>query len=135
MNVPVTVHVAVGTDIVHQQPTMDGRSTGEMSFRDFKILCDVLTRLDSDGVVLNVGSAVLMPEVFLKALTVVRNLGYKAFGFTTANFDMLRHYRPTVNVVQRPTRGGGQGFNFTGHHEIMFPLLTAMIKEKLGSLK
>jgi len=131
LNIPVTVHAAIGTDIVHQQPTMNGAVTGEMSFRDFKVLCNVLTRLDSEGVVINVGSAVIMPEVFLKALTVVRNLGYNAFGFTTANFDMLRHYRPMVNVVQRPTQGGGQGFMITGHHEIMIPLLVAMIKSKI----
>ena len=131
LDIPVTVHAAIGTDIVHQQPTMDGSITGEMSFRDFKILCNVLTKLDQDGVVVNVGSAVIMPEVFLKALTIVRNLGYNAFGFTTANFDMLRHYRPTVNVIQRPTQGGGQGFMITGHHEIMIPLLVAMIKSKI----
>ncbi len=131
LNIPVTVHAAIGTDIVHQQPTMDGSATGEMSFRDFKILCNVLTKLDSEGVVINIGSAVIMPEVFLKALTVVRNLGYNAFGFTTANFDMLRHYRPTVNVVQRPTQGGGTGFMITGHHEIMIPLFVAMIKSKI----
>ncbi|MCS7229315.1 MAG: hypothetical protein RMJ81_08695 [Candidatus Kryptonium sp.] len=131
MNIPVTVHAAIGTDIVHQQPTMNGAVTGEMSFRDFKILCNVLKNLDSESVVVNIGSAVIMPEVFLKALTVVRNLGYNAFGFTTANFDMLRHYRPTVNVVQRPTQGGGQGFTITGHHEIMIPLFVAMIKSKI----
>jgi hypothetical protein len=131
LNIPVTVHAAIGTDIVHQQPTMDGSATGEMSFRDFKILCNVLTKLDSESVVVNIGSAVIMPEVFLKALTVVRNLGYNAFGFTTANFDMIRHYRPTVNVVQRPTQGGGTGLMITGHHEIMIPLLVAMIKSKI----
>ncbi|CUT04975.1 hypothetical protein [Candidatus Chrysopegis kryptomonas] len=131
LNIPVTVHAAIGTDIVHQQPTMNGSVTGEMSFRDFKILCNVLTKLDDESVVVNVGSAVIMPEVFLKALTVVRNLGFNAFGFTTANFDMIRHYRPTVNVVQRPTQGGGQGFMITGHHEIMIPLLVAMIKSKI----
>lgn len=131
LNIPVTVHAAIGTDIVHQQPTMDGSATGEMSFRDFKILCNVLTQLDSESVVVNIGSAVIMPEVFLKALTVVRNLGYNAFGFTTANFDMIRHYRPTVNVVQRPTQGGGTGLMITGHHEIMIPLLVAMIKSKI----
>jgi len=132
LNVPVTVHVAIGTDIVHQQPTMDGAATGEMSYRDFKVLCNVVKDLGDGGVVMNIGSAVIMPEVFLKALTVVRNLGYTVRGFTTANFDMLQHYRPRMNVVQRPTQNGGQGFHFTGHHEIMIPLLTAMIKSQIG---
>ncbi|MBI3579830.1 MAG: hypothetical protein HY089_10525 [Ignavibacteriales bacterium] len=130
-NVPVTVHAAIGTDIVHQQPTMDGAATGEMSFRDFKILAYSLKHLKGGGVVLNIGSAVILPEVFLKALTVVRNLGHKAQGFTTANFDMIRHYRPQVNVVERPTQQHGKGYNFTGHHEIMVPLLAAMIKSTM----
>ncbi|MBI4417972.1 MAG: hypothetical protein HY563_04290, partial [Ignavibacteriales bacterium] len=97
--VPVTVHAAIGTDIVHQQPTMDGAATGELSFRDFKVLAHSVKDLQGGGVVLNIGSAVILPEVFLKALTVARNLGYKAKGFSTANLDMIRHYRPTVNVV------------------------------------
>jgi hypothetical protein len=127
-NVPVTVHAAIGTDIIHQQPTMDGAATGEMSFRDFKIFANSVKDLKGGGVVLNVGSAVILPEVFLKALTVARNLGYKARGFSTANFDMIRQYRPQVNVVERPTQPFGRGYSFTGHHEIMFPLLAAMIK-------
>ena len=131
-NVPVTVHAAIGTDIVHQQPTMDGAATGELSFRDFKVLANSVKELKGGGVVLNIGSAVILPEVFLKALTVARNLGFKAQGFTTANFDMIRHYRPQMNVVERPTRKYGRGFNFTGHHEIMIPLLAAMIKLKLS---
>ncbi|HEX9615204.1 MAG TPA: hypothetical protein VGA55_06840 [Bacteroidota bacterium] len=130
--VPVTVHAAVGTDIVHQQPSMDGAATGEMSFRDFKVLANSVKDLRGGGVVLNIGSAVILPEVFLKALTIARNLGYKAKGFSTANFDMLRHYRPTVNVVERPTRNSGRGYQITGHHEIMVPLLAAMIKLKRG---
>ncbi len=130
--VPVTVHAAIGTDIVHQQPTMDGAATGEMSFRDFKILANGVKELKQGGVVLNIGSAVILPEVFLKALTVARNLGHRAQGFSTANFDMIRHYRPQVNVVERPTLKHGRGFNFVGHHEIMVPLLAAMIKAKLG---
>jgi deoxyhypusine synthase len=129
--VPVTVHAAIGTDIVHQQPTMDGAATGEMTFRDFKILAHSVKDLQSGGVVLNIGSAVILPEVFLKALTVARNLGYKARGFTTANFDMIRHYRPQVNVVERPTQQHGRGYSFVGHHEIMVPLLAAMINAKL----
>ncbi len=130
-DVPVTVHAAIGTDIIHQQPSMDGAATGEMSFRDFKILANSVKEMKAGGVALNIGSAVILPEVFLKALTVARNLGYKAKGFTTANFDMIRHYRPTVNVVERPTQKHGKGYNFTGHHEIMIPLLAAMIKLRL----
>lgn len=128
LGVPVTVHAAIGTDIVHQQPSMDGAATGEMTFRDFRVFCHVLTGLTGGGAVLNVGSAVLMPEVFLKALTVARNLGHDATGFVTANFDMIQQYRPAMNVVARPTQDGGRGFSFTGHHEIMIPLLAAMIK-------
>lgn len=127
LGVPVTVHAAIGTDIVHQQPTMDGAATGEMSFRDFKVFIHSVKKLQKGGVVLNVGSAVIMPEVFLKALTVARNLGYPARGFTTATFDMIRHYRPQMNVVQRPTQGEGKGYYFLGHHEILFPLLAASI--------
>ena len=132
LNVPVTVHAAIGTDIIHQQPTMDGAATGELSYRDFKILVNSVKDLINGGVVINFGSAVIMPEVFLKALTVARNLGYKAKGFSTANFDMIRQYRPQMNVVERPTQKYGRGYNFTGHHEIMFPLLTAMIKSRLS---
>lgn len=131
-DVPVTVHAAIGTDIIHQQPTMDGGATGEMSFRDFKILANSIKDLKSDGVVLNVGSAVILPEVFLKALTVARNLGHKAEGFSTANFDMIRQYRPQVNVVERPTQHHGKGYTFMGHHEIMIPLLSAMIKLQIS---
>ncbi len=129
---PVTVHAAIGTDIVHQQPSMDGAATGELSFRDFKILANSVKELKNGGVVLNIGSAVILPEVFLKALTVARNLGFKARGFSTANFDMIRHYRPQVNIVERPIQKSGRGYNFTGHHEIMVPLLAAMVKLKLS---
>jgi hypothetical protein len=125
--VPVTVHAAIGTDIVHQQPSMDGAATGELSFRDFKILINSVKDLRNGGVVLNIGSAVILPEVVLKALTVARNLGFKAQGFSTANFDMIRHYRPQMNVIERPTQRHGRGYSFTGHHEIMVPLLAAMI--------
>jgi hypothetical protein len=130
-NVPATIHAAIGTDIVHQQPTMDGAATGEMSFRDFKTLCEICKGLTGGGVVLNVGSAVIMPEVFLKALTVARNLGAKAKGFTTAVFDMNVHYRPTMNVQLRPTQHGGRGYYFAGHHEIMIPLLAATVKTRM----
>jgi hypothetical protein len=131
-DIPVTVHAAIGTDIIHQQPTMDGGATGEMSYRDFRILANSITGLTGGGVVLNIGSAVILPEVFLKALTVVRNLGHKAQGFTTANFDMIRQYRPQVNVVERPTQRHGIGYSFTGHHELMIPLLAAMIKLRIS---
>jgi hypothetical protein len=129
--IPVTVHVAIGTDIIHQQPTMNGAATGELSFRDFKVFVNSVKDLVHGGVVINLGSAVIMPEVFLKALTVARNLGYKAKGFSTANFDMIRQYRPQMNVVERPTQKTGRGYSFTGHHELMFPLLAAMIKSQL----
>ncbi len=130
LGVPLTVHAAIGTDIIHQQPTMDGAATGELSFRDFRSFCETCRGL-SRGVVLNIGSAVIMPEVFLKALTVARNLGSPARGFTTAVFDMNVHYRPVMNVQTRPTQDGGRGFYFTGHHEIMIPLLAAMIKSAM----
>ncbi|MGD1043881.1 MAG: hypothetical protein ABR936_00985 [Bacteroidota bacterium] len=133
LGVPLTVHAAIGTDIIHQQATMDGAATGELSYRDFKIFVNSIKHLIQGGVVLNFGSAVIMPEVFLKALTVARNLGYKAKGFSTANFDMVRQYRPQMNVVERPTQKFGRGYNFTGHHEIMFPLFAAMIKIQLPS--
>jgi len=135
LGIPATVHAAIGTDIIHQQPSMHGGATGELSFRDFRTLCSVCQRLSAGAVVLNIGSAVIMPEVFLKALTVARNLGARARGFTTAVFDMLNQYRPTMNVQLRPTQGGGRGLAFTGHHEIMIPLLAAMIKRELRGWK
>lgn len=131
LNIPVTVHAAIGTDTIHQQPSMDGAATGELTLRDFRTFAEVCKGLTGGGVVLNVGSAVIMPEVFLKALTVARNLGAKAKGFTTAVFDMYSLYRPTVNVRIRPTQDGGKGFSFAGHHEIMVPLLAAMIKARI----
>jgi hypothetical protein len=133
LSVPITVHAAIGTDIIHQQPTMSGEATGELSFRDFRALCHQLLDLGPGGVVMNIGSAVILPEVFLKALTVARNLGAPAFDFATANFDMIQHYRPRVNVVQRPTQDGGRGYSFTGHHEIMIPLMAAMLTSRLAS--
>ncbi|MBI5648688.1 MAG: hypothetical protein HY962_17280 [Ignavibacteriae bacterium] len=132
LDLPVSVHAAIGTDIVHQQPGMDGGATGEMSFRDFRVLAHAIKDLREGAVVLNIGSAVLLPEVFLKALTVVRNLGFPAHNFIAANFDMIQHYRPNVNVVSRPTQGGGRGYTFTGHHELMIPLLAAMIRLAAG---
>jgi hypothetical protein len=132
LNIPVTVHVAVGTDIVHQHPSADGASIGDVSHRDFKIWSNQVSRIGDGGVVLLFGSSVILPEVFLKALTVARNINGKIENFTTANFDMIRHYRPRVNVVERPTESKGSGYDFVGHHEIMIPLLAAAIKEKLN---
>jgi hypothetical protein len=132
LGVPVTVHVAIGTDIIHIHPDADGAAIGQTSHHDFKIFCRLVAGLD-EGVYLNIGSAVLLPEVFLKALTVVRNLGYKVDNITTANFDFIRHYRPATNVVHRPTLGGGRGFHFTGHHELMIPLLAAAILDEVAT--
>ncbi len=129
-DVPVTVHVAVGTDIIHIHPSVSGAATGEASHTDFRIFASLVKELQ-DGVLLNIGSAVIMPEVFLKALTLVRNLGYEVSRFTTANFDFIRQYRPLTNVVNRPTSGGGRGYNITGHHELMIPLLAAAVLEAL----
>ena len=131
LNIPITVHVAIGTDIIHQHPTADGAALGKASFDDFRLLTSIVADLDNGGVVLNFGSAVILPEVFLKALTVTRNLGHTVRQFTTANFDMVNHYRPQENVVRRPTSDGGQGFTFCGHHEIMIPLLAAGVKSRL----
>jgi hypothetical protein len=117
--IPATVHVAIGTDVVHVHPVTDGAALGRATHVDFRLLVSVLSDLDG-GVYLNFGSAVVLPEVFLKALSAARNLGAKVMNFTTADFDMIRHYRPAHNVVERP---GGTGFSFTGHHEIMLPLL------------
>jgi hypothetical protein len=122
--IPVTVHVAIGADIIHQHPDADGAATGELTFRDFRRLAAALPALDHGGVVLNLGSAVILPEVFLKALTVARNLGAgKPTHFTAVDCDMIRHYRPRLNVVQRPTRDGGSGYLLTGHHELLVPLI------------
>lgn len=130
LNIPVTVHVAVGTDIIHIHPGADGAAIGQASLHDFRLFCRLASGLEG-GAYLNFGSAVLLPEVFLKALTVVRNLGYEVRHFTTANFDFMRQYRPAVNVVQRPTQEGGRGFHFTGHHELMLPLLAAALMDAM----
>jgi deoxyhypusine synthase len=127
---PVTVHVAIGTDIIHMHPEMNGAVMGALSHFDFRLLCALVSTLRS-GVFINLGSAVVIPEVFLKAVSVVRNLGFPLDGLTTVNMDFLRQYRPLVNVVQRPTRDGGAGISLTGHHEIMFPLLMAAVMEKI----
>jgi len=130
MGIPVTVHVAVGTDIIHMHPQARGEAIGEGSHKDFRLFASVISQLEG-GIYLNLGSAVILPEVFLKALTLVRNLGYRVRNFTTVDMDFIPHYRPMTNVVGRPTLTGGKGFHFTGHHEIMFPLLTAAILEKI----
>ena len=131
LNAPVTVHIAIGTDIIHQHPTTRGDVLGEASYRDFQTFAAVCAQLEG-GVVLNVGSAVIMPEVFLKALTIARNLGHKVERFTTATFDMVRHYRPSENVQRRPTAMGGKGVYIVGHHELNLPLLFAAVKEALA---
>jgi hypothetical protein len=119
---PVTAHVALGTDVVHLHPNADGAAIGQATLYDFKVFAGITAKLQH-GVYLNVGSAVLMPEIFLKAVTLARNLGHDVTDFTAANFDFVRHYRPITNVVTRPTGAGGRGFHFTGQHEIMLPLL------------
>jgi hypothetical protein len=129
LGVPVTVHVAIGTDIIHMHPSFDGKATGEAAQRDFQTFCSLVSELEG-GVYINLGSAVLLPEIFLKAVTLCRNLGYPLQHFTTVNMDFVQHYRPNTNVVRRPTQGGGKGFALTGHHEIMFPLLAAAIIEQ-----
>ncbi len=131
LDTPVTVHIAIGTDIIHQHPTTSGAVLGEASYRDFQTFAAVCAQLEG-GVVLNVGSAVIMPEVFLKALTIARNLGHKVEKFTTATLDMTRHYRPSENVQRRPTAMGGKGVYIVGHHEINLPLLFAAVKEALA---
>jgi len=124
--VPFTAHVAVGTDIAHFHPSADGAALGAATHTDFRLLAEMVRRMDGGGVYLNVGSAVILPEVFLKCVTLVRNLGHTLADFTTANFDFVQSYRPLTNVVRRPTSGGaGRGFSVTGHHELTIPLLAA----------
>ncbi len=130
LEIPATVHLAIGTDTINQHPEFDGAKAGEASFRDFKILCYQVSRINNGGVVLNFGSAVVLPEVFLKALSVARNIKKRVDNFTTANFDMIQHYRPNMNLVKRPTQNKGLGFSFTGHHELMLPLLAWGLKTK-----
>ena len=128
-NVPLTTHVGIGTDIVHEHPNFPAEALGDATYRDFLIFAETITRVGKGSAVLNVGSAVIMPEVFLKALAIARNLGHPSHGFLTANFDMIQHYRPLQNVVNRPTLTGGKGYAFTGHHEIMIPLLASALRE------
>ena len=129
--VPVTVHVAIGTDTSHTHPAADGAAIGSATHRDFRLFCGLVTELHQGGIYLNVGSAVMLPEVFLKAVSAVRNLGHPLTEFTTVNFDFIQHYRPRVNVVERPhAASGGKGYSITGHHEVMIPLLAAALIEK-----
>ena len=130
LGIPVTVHVAMGTDIIHMQPDFNAAHAGQASHLDFRIFAGLVSTLEK-GVYLNVGSAVILPEIFLKATSLVRNLGHTINDFTTVNMDFIRHYRPMANVVNRPTATGGRGFNLIGHHEIMFPLLAAGVLEQL----
>ena len=129
--IPATVHVAIGTDIIHQHPDCDGATLGQATFTDFRLFTSVVSTLGDGGVFLNIGSAVIMPEVFLKALSIAQNMGFHVDHFTTANFDMTQHYRPLQNVVKRPTAGDSRGLTLTGHHEIMIPLLAAGILDRL----
>ena len=130
MQIPVTVHVAIGTDIIHMHAAADGAAIGSTSFKDFDKFCNLVAQLEN-GVYINLGSAVILPEVFLKAISLARNLGHKVNNLTTVNMDFNRHYRPFENVVKRPTLGSGRGYQLIGHHEIMFPLLVAGILAQL----
>jgi hypothetical protein len=125
--IPVTIHLTIGADIGHFHPSCDGAALGAASHTDFRLLCSIVRKLNGGGVYLNLGSAVVLPEIFLKAVTVVKNLGFPLEDLTTANFDFIQHYRPATNVVRRPTAGVGRGYSITGHHEIMIPLLAAQI--------
>lgn len=133
LGIPVTVHVAIGTDTIHMHPQFDPAKTGQASHRDFRLFTSMVASLEA-GVYLNVGSAVILPEIFLKAVTLARNLGHALGNFTTVNLDFIRHYRPLTNVIQRPTARGGTGINLTGHHEILLPLIAAGIIEAIGSM-
>ena len=130
LEIPVTVHVGIGTDIIHFHPNVDGAAIGKTSHLDFRIFSSLVSNLEG-GMLINLGSAVILPEVFLKALSLVRNLGYRITDLTTVNMDFIQHYRPMTNVVHRPTLEGGKGYSLVGHHELMFPLLAAAVIEGL----
>jgi deoxyhypusine synthase len=130
LSIPITVHVAIGTDITHMGPSADGAAIGKGSLKDFHTFASLVAQLEK-GVYMNLGSAVILPEVFLKAIAVARNLGFPLHDITTVNMDFIQHYRPTVNVVKRPTSKGGKGYTLIGHHELMFPLLAATVIDKL----
>jgi hypothetical protein len=130
LSLPATVHVAIGTDIVHVHPACDPAALGRATHLDFRIFAGEVAHLGGGGVYLNVGSAVVLPEVFLKAVTLARNLGHRLSGFATANLDFIQSYRPGTNVVERPVKGHGRGYRLTGHHELLVPLLAAALVEK-----
>jgi len=130
LGIPVTVHVAIGTDIIHMHPGFDPQETGAATHRDFRQFSSIVTTLEK-GVYLNVGSAVILPEIFLKATTLARNLGYSLNEFTTVNLDFIKHYRPLTNVIARPTSKGGKGISIVGHHELLLPLIAAGVIEQL----
>jgi deoxyhypusine synthase len=130
LGIPMTVHVAIGTDITHMGPSADGAAIGKGSLMDFHTFTSLVSQLEK-GVFINLGSAVIIPEVFLKALNLARNLGRPVVNFTTINMDFIQHYRPTLNVIKRPTLKGGRGYTLIGHHELMFPLLAAAVLERL----
>src|SRR5687768_678867 len=135
LGIPFTVHAALGAEIIHQHPATSGAAIGDTSHRDFRRLADSLAALHDGGVVLNLGSAVIMPEVFLKALTIARNLHEgRPQNFVTCDLDMIRHYRPRMNVVQRPTLHSGKGYEITGHHELMVPLLVWAVLDRLSDV-
>lgn len=129
LGIPVTVHIAVGTDVIHQHPSADGAVLGEASFIDFQTFCMCVKDLGKNGVIVNFGSAAVLPEVFLKALTIARNLGYGVENFVTVDFDMVRNYRPYTNVVKRPAGLGSKGYSIIGHHELMIPMLAQAVIE------
>ena len=131
LGVPATVHAAIGTDVHHMHPSADGAALGATSLRDFEALAGLVATLEG-GVLFNVGSAVILPEVFLKCLALARNLGHRVRRLTTVDLDMIRHYRPQENVVRRPTRLGGTGISLLGHHEILLPLLVAGVLEAVA---
>ena len=128
--IPTTVHVAIGTDTIHFHPQSKGEALGKTSLQDFFLFCSLLEKLDDGGIFVNIGSAVVLPEIFLKAVTFVRNKGISLDGFTTAVFDFIHHYRPDQNVVKRPVTKGGRGFYFVGHHELMIPLFAVALQAK-----
>ena len=130
LRIPITVHVAIGTDITHMGPSADGAAIGKGSLKDFHTFTILISQLEK-GVFINLGSAVVIPEVFLKALSLARNLGNSVVNLTTVNMDFIQHYRPTLNVIKRPTLKGGKGYALIGHHEVMFPLIAAAVIEKL----
>jgi deoxyhypusine synthase len=130
IKIPVTIHSAIGTEIIHIHPSADGAVIGKASFNDFKLFTSVLADIGNGGCFFNIGSAVILPEVFIKALSIARNMGYKAYDFVTVNIDMIQHYRPHVNVVSRPIQGEGKGYTLTGHHEIMLPLIYYLILKR-----